>query len=149
MTATVYHRLPELPPQAPTETREAYGLRAFCFVLATDTTATVDDDALELASHVYRVAIANRELLPASIDRLAETDRTIRATLRRRTAAATQTAPTPAQDGAGRDTPNAGPMAPLSPRTPALPPASGRAGHPGAITRPTPAPVLTRADFEF
>jgi hypothetical protein len=67
-------------------------LRIFSFVLSTQTTATVSDLELELASHVYPYVLAP-DLTPATLDRYAETDRTIRRTLRARAALAQATTP--------------------------------------------------------
>lgn len=122
---TQYPRLPELDPRHQDETAEAYGLRALRFIVATDTTATVPDDALALAGHVYRLAIANPDLTAGSIDRLAETERQIAAALRLRARVERpEMAPgRPRND----DRPNTGPMAPLSPRPLTQPPAPARA----------------------
>src|SRR5262245_21564756 len=130
----LYPPLPEMDPRRPDETAEAYGLRTLRFIVATDTTATVPDDALQLAAHTYRLAIANPYLLPATIDRLADADRRIAAVLRsRQRQDSPQTAPdSPRND----DRPNLGPMAPLTPTPHVQPPSP-------AYARPTPTPTQT------
>jgi hypothetical protein len=124
MQTTTYPRLPELEPRRPDETAEAYGLRALRFIVATDTTATVPDDALALAGHTYRLAIANADLLATTIDRLADTERRIAAALRLR-----QRLDSP-KDAPGclrnDDRPVLGPMAPLTPTPRLQPPAPAR-----------------------
>jgi hypothetical protein len=135
MTTTTYPPLPELDARQPDETAEHYGLRALRFAVATDCIATMPDDALQLAAHCYRLAIARADLLQTTIDRLAETERQIQKAIRRRQDAAQMTTDTPA-DGApaGRDKPNAGPGAPLAPPTRSNPPAP-RLATVGATTR--------------
>lgn len=142
---TTYPRLPELAPRRDDETAQAYGLRAFAFVLAHDVTATVPDDALALATHVYRLTIARSDLLPGTLDQLAETDREINAALRRRSI----DAPPPLIDLgqlAVDDKPAAGPMAPLTPAPKTQPPAPMQAAPPPPpVTSSRPA----RTDFAF
>jgi hypothetical protein len=120
---TTYPRLPELAPQAAGETLDSFGLRALAFVLAHDCTATLSTEQLQLAAHCYRLAIANRELTASTVDRLAECNRRIAATIRYRAQLQADDAPglTAAAVGAtapaaGQDRPNLGPMAPLKPK---------------------------------
>src|SRR5215831_19208217 len=138
-TTTRYPRLPELALPTPDETAEHYGLRAFAFVVEHGITATLPDDALQLATHVYRVAIARPDLLPATLDRFADADRAINATIRRRAALAHELEAPELFAAAGHDKPNLGPMAPLSPRPIVNPPAPARVAL---------QPALQRADFE-
>lgn len=136
--AAAYPRLPELAPRGSDETAEDYGLRAFAFVTAHNVTATVPTDALELAAHTYRIVIVNRDLLPATIDRLAAVDTAIAQALRWRAAedrTAGAVTPIVVAAGAGRDKPNAGPMAPLSP-APIVPPPMPSAVVPSDWTAP-------------
>jgi hypothetical protein len=155
-TGGAYPRLPELTPQTPDETAEAYGLRALRFMLATDTTAGVPDEALALAGHTYRVAIAAPDLQPATLDRLAELERRIAAALRFRRRMAAEDARMAQDAPAGRTKPDAGPMAPNAPQPRQQPP-NGQLTQPAQPqpqpkAQPTAVPTaqpLARADFAF
>jgi len=139
-TEPPYPPLPTLEPRRADEPAQHYGLRALRFAVATECTATMDDEALTLATHVYRLAIARPDSLQTTIDRLAETDRQINAAIRRRAAARVADlerlgAP------AGVDKPNAGPMAPLAPQPKTEPPAPSFAHSAPSVPQ--------RADFAF
>jgi len=140
---TTYPRLPELAPRQPDETAEHYGLRAFNFVVATNVTATLSDDALQLAAHVYRLAIARPDLMQATIDRFADCDRAINATIRRRAVVDTPAKPVKVKP-AGVDKSDIGPMAPLLPSPIIRPPAPSFAHAGPAVT-----PRLQRDDIDF
>jgi len=128
---TDYPRLPELAPRRLDEPAEEYGLRALAFVVTHSVTATVPTDALELATHTYRIAIDNRDLSQIALDRLAEVDRQINATLRTRSRLdATRETPGARQDD---EQPAGGLKTRLEPRPNTQPPA----------------PALARADFGF
>jgi hypothetical protein len=147
MQPMMYPPLPTLAARRADETAEQYGLRALAFVVATETTAGLDDDALALADHCYRLAIDNRDLLPAIVDQLANVQRRIAAALRVRTeltAAAEQATTMPEDAPAGRDKPNLGPMAPLSPQPTPRPPAGILAEVPAERRQP-----MTRDEISF
>jgi len=142
-TEPPYPPLPTLEPRRADEPAQHYGLRALRFAVATECTATMDDEALTLATHVYRLAIARPDSLQTTIDRLAETDRQINAAIRRRAAArdrALEAIDAPAS-GAGIDKPNAGPMAPLATHPKTEPPAPSFAQLAPSVPQ--------RADFAF
>jgi len=111
-----YPRLPELTPRTEGESAQAYGLRALGFVTATGVTATVDREGLQLADHVFPLAISGPDLLVVAAERLADVRALICATLRARDAEqAAPQAPKPQPQPAGVDTPRMGPGAPLTP----------------------------------
>jgi hypothetical protein len=118
-------RLPTFDPQRPDETRQQYGLRALAFVLATNVTATLDDDALALADHVYPIAIAAHDILPIAVDRLSAARLAILASLKARKALdreQTPDSPT-AVPSARQETPDGGTKVPTHPTpTPQPPP---------------------------
>jgi hypothetical protein len=116
--------LPTIDPPRAEETLHAYGCRVLAFVLAERVTATLSDRDLELADHVYPVAIAHPEILPIAVDKLSAARHLILATiaLRRKLDAAERTGPaTPATQPASHDR---GRLAPLQP-TPYRRPPSG------------------------
>jgi len=135
-----FPRLPELAPASEPETAQAYGLRALLFVVGTGVTATVPTSALELADHVFPIAISGAELAPETAERLAASRRLITAALRGRAAAEPLTAPR--SEPAGVDRPNIGPGAVLAPRPIVEPP---NAGAERPELAPAVAPALLRA----
>jgi hypothetical protein len=62
--------LPVIDPPAAGETLQAYGCRVLAFVMTAQCTATLSTEELELADHVYPLAIAGAGILPAAVDRL-------------------------------------------------------------------------------
>lgn len=82
-----YPRLPTIDPPTADETLHAYGVRVLAFVLSTGTTATLSDRDLELADHVYPIAVSGPEILPVAVDRLSAARHDILAALRSRKAA--------------------------------------------------------------
>lgn len=127
-----YPRLPEFGARFDDEHAEAYGLRALAFVVAHEVTATVPTDALQMADHVFGLAVSARDLHPHAATRLAVVHSLITATIRRRDAEqATPAAPEPGTPAPGRGgSPNAPVL--LAPRP--MPPAPPSHGAP--ITRP-------------
>src|SRR5262245_9241915 len=117
---TQYPRLPEWRPRQASETAEAYGLRALAFVVRESVTATVPTDALELADHVFPLAVSHPELSPVAAAGLADVQRIIRAVLRSRLAPVGPTAAVQATAGQGK--PMIGPGAPLQPTPVVQPP---------------------------
>jgi hypothetical protein len=115
--------LPTIDPPRAGETLHGYGGRVLRFVLEHGCTATLSDRDLELADHVYPIAIGGPGILPAAVDRLSEARHQILAALKyRREADATPAssippAPiVPASHDKGR-------LAPLQPRPFSRPPA--------------------------
>jgi len=76
--------LPTIQPAQPGETLYGYGCRVLAFVLATDCTATLSDHDLELADHVYPVAIAHPEIMAIAVDRLTAVRSEVLAAIARR-----------------------------------------------------------------
>jgi len=72
-----YPPLPTIAPAQPGETLQGFGCRILAFVLTERVTATLTDEQLELADHVYPLAIANPEILITAVDRLADARREI------------------------------------------------------------------------
>jgi len=142
-TTTAYPRLPELAPRAADESTQAYGLRALAFVLQTGVTATLNEETLACADHVYPIAIGHPDISLTAAVRLADVQREVRAALRRR-ASVPIAAEAPATTGAP-ERPTAGPMAPLAPPpVRPVPPATARP----AVATPGPAPAPREA-FAF
>lgn len=84
MSATAYPALPQPPRPQPGDTAQGYGLRVLSFVLETGVTATVPTRALELADHVYPIAIGAKDILSTAVDALSETRTRILACLEHR-----------------------------------------------------------------
>lgn len=78
---TTYPRLPELSEPQPDETVQGYGLRALSFVVSTGITATLTDRALELADHVYPIAVSHHDILPVAAEAIAQAHRLILASI--------------------------------------------------------------------
>lgn len=115
-------RLPSPEPRTESETVQQYGLRILGFVLRTNVTATLTDLELELADHVYPLAIQNPDLMLITREYMTAARHRIMAALKYR-----QTIAPPPPDAEPAavilDRPNAGPMAPLRPTpTPQPPP---------------------------
>jgi hypothetical protein len=90
-----YAPLPRIEPQAPDEPLLIYAARVLRFVLETDTTATLTDIDLELADHVYPLAVAAAELTDATRQTLTDTRHVILAAIARRRKIAKMDADTP------------------------------------------------------
>lgn len=168
--------LPPFDPQAADEPPAEYGLRALLFVLTHDHAIGVPSAALELAQYAAPLATAHTDISPIAAQTIARAVSQIGSTLRARAALDADSITQAAQDApgapAGRDKPNAGPGAPLSPQPTPRPPQGSVATPPAADARqtidaatlktighdaramlrearPAPAPVLSRADFDF
>jgi len=113
-------QLPTPDNPTPGETLQGYGLRILGFVLATGITATASDQQLELADHVYPLAISNPDLLDTTREQMTATRRQIMSALAYRRSL-TSIPAEPAQP-AGHDKPNLGPMARLTPPPTPRPP---------------------------
>ena len=115
-------RLPTIQPPADGETLHGYGCRVLAFVLETGCTATLSDQDLELADHVYPVAIAHPEVLVLAVDRLSAARTEVLAALaRRRRMAEVPPVPEPSCPPV-RELPG-GRLSPLQPQPIARPPA--------------------------
>lgn len=115
--------LPLAPPDEP-DNLLRWGSAVLQYVLEHDLTATLSDAAIEHAIAASTIAIAPRELQRAALDRIAAARWRLITTLDRRQ----RTAPVlPGSEPAGRQTPKAGPMAPLYPQPLANSPVGGHA----------------------
>lgn len=74
------------PTEAHPETLSGYGLRILAFVIAEETTATLTDEQLKIADHVYPIAVAPHHLDARTVDRMADARRLILAAMRWRKA---------------------------------------------------------------
>lgn len=117
------NRLPEIVPSGPDETLQGYGLRILAFVLVTRCTATLSDHDLELADHMYPIAISGPEVSVVAVDRLSEARHLILAAIRTRKAIEPR-APAMVPGGTAPHKPNEGPMARLVPAPKTNPPAN-------------------------
>jgi len=89
--STDYPRLSTIAPAGQDESLQAYGVRVLAFVLTTGITATISTADLELADHVYPIAVSGKEILPVAVDRLSAARHDILAAIASRVAS---TAPT-------------------------------------------------------
>ena len=89
----MYPRLPTPPPFDQDQTAHQRGMTILAFVVATDTTATVETDDLELADHVYPLAQAAPDLTQETRTTLTRTRHLILATLATRRRLAAQDTP--------------------------------------------------------
>lgn len=105
--------LPTIDLPAAGETLHGYGCRVLAFVLAHGCTATLSDQDLELADHVYPIAVGHPAILPCAVDTLSAARRQILAALAdRRRPVEPSTPPAPSPQPASHDR---GRLAPLRP----------------------------------
>lgn len=81
-----YPPLPELTPRTAGESLHTYGGRVIAFVVAHRCTATLSTDDLELADHVYPIAVGHPELTPIAAERLTDARHAILTAIRWRAA---------------------------------------------------------------
>ncbi len=117
----MYPPIPTIEPQRADESEQAYRVRTLRFVLAHDTTATLTDSDLQGAQWAALFVLAAREISDVAIDKIANVQRLITATLRNR--AIEDSAPAAVVPTVADTRPNDGPMAPLKPRPIVRPPA--------------------------
>lgn len=128
------------------ETLHSRGCRVLAYVLETRSTFALSDSDLQLADHVYPVAIAHHEISALAVDRLSEARHWILAALQCRRAfdasrlAALQDGAAPSVPPAGGKQPGA--AVPLSPAPRPLAPIGG-------AVQPRPAPRPSPADIAF
>lgn len=132
----MFPRLPELPPQLPSEDVQAYGARALCFLLSTSCTATLDDRSLQLAEYAAMRAVAAPDCSLPALRTLSELRHVIASALKYRASAPDVTsAPAPALPAPAPPAASDGGMRVLV--TPQLPKPAPPAGR-------VPAPVPAR-----
>jgi len=123
--------LPRIDPQQPDEPLLLYAARVLRFVIDTNVTATLTDIDLELADHVYPLAVSAPDLADTTRQRLTDTRHEILAAIARRRKLAQMPADVP----------------PVHAPAPTTTPGHAVKLIPTPITRP-PAPALaTLADF--
>ena len=112
---------PTFAPRGPQELGLSYGSRALRFLLDTELTGLLPDEALLQADAAAMIAVAPREMPEAALERISATRHLIALALkRRREAQALQAvmAPRPSADGTG----DWGRKVPVTPTRPSRPP---------------------------
>ena len=79
-----YQPLPVMEPRQHDEPALLFGARVLIFLLGDGLTATLADDALELADHAALYAVASRDIAPIALERLNAVKHDIASTLKRR-----------------------------------------------------------------
>lgn len=105
----MYPPLPTVAPPTSDDTAYSYGMRVLTFLLATDCTATVSTEDLELAEHVSCYAVASRDISPVALKRISDIRHVIALVLRSRKDAIE--VPIGCTTPKEQDKPNLGPMA--------------------------------------
>src|SRR5258706_6692876 len=113
-------QLPHCAPEQPTEGTLGHGLRVLAFILAESVTATLSDLELERAEYAAGFAVTAREILPIAVTRISDVRHIIASILKTRKAWDAVTCDTPTDPDRR---PIDGPMAKLTPRPIANPPA--------------------------
>jgi len=120
---TAVRALPVLEPGTPGESLQGYGLRVLGFVVRTGITATLSLEDLQLADHMYPIAVSGHDLSPSVVDTLSHTRRQILDAIKwLEVDRPKPDRATPVVIAAGTDRPNHGPMARLIPAPISRPP---------------------------